>query len=103
MAEAADKDALWALLRAGEISGAKSGQARLSVKAVPSARDNHISIEDAPEGGQKLRIRVTAPPDKGKANKAIIALLAKALGIAKSNITLERGEISRDKVFLIDI
>ena len=48
-----------------------------------------------------LRIAVTAAPEKGKANRAIIALLSEALGVPKSAIELISGETSPQKRFLI--
>ena len=48
-----------------------------------------------------LKVAVTAPPDKGKANKAVVELLAKTLGVAKSNIELVAGTTSRDKTLAI--
>jgi len=44
-----------------------------------------------------LKISVTAPPDKGKANQAIIKLLSKALKIPQSSISIVSGETSRRK------
>ncbi len=49
-----------------------------------------------------LKARVTAVPEKGKANKALIALVAKSLGIAKSSIDLVSGDTSRKKILRID-
>jgi uncharacterized protein (TIGR00251 family) len=49
-----------------------------------------------------LRVAVTAPPEKGKANVAIQAVLALALSCKASQITLLSGETSRRKRFLID-
>ncbi|MBN1917446.1 MAG: YggU family protein [Verrucomicrobia bacterium] len=48
-----------------------------------------------------LKVSVTAPPDKGKANKAVVEVLARALGIAKSNVELTGGAASRGKTFAI--
>ncbi len=48
-----------------------------------------------------LRVAVTAAPEKGKANKAIIAELSNALGCPKSSIELVAGETSSLKRFLI--
>ena len=45
-----------------------------------------------------LKVYVTAPPDKGRANKAVIKLLAKTFKTARSGITLKSGEKSRTKV-----
>ncbi len=52
--------------------------------------------------GGPLKIKLTAPPVDGKANAALIAFLAKKLGIAKSLITILRGETSRRKSLKID-
>lgn len=48
-----------------------------------------------------LQVRIMAPPEGGKANKAIIALLAKTLDIAQSHITLVNGATARRKIFKI--
>jgi hypothetical protein len=48
-----------------------------------------------------LRVAVTAPPEKGKANLAIQSVLAEALGCKSNTITLLSGETSRKKRFLI--
>ena len=52
--------------------------------------------------GDVIQIRVTTPPEDGKANAAVQALLGKALGVAKSRLTLVRGATSRDKVFRLE-
>jgi uncharacterized protein YggU (UPF0235/DUF167 family) len=49
-----------------------------------------------------LRVYVTTVPEDGKANAAVQKLLAKALGVAKSRLTLIRGHTTRDKVFQVD-
>ena len=45
-----------------------------------------------------LSVRVTAPPVEGDANRAVAALLAEALGLRPSAITIVRGERGRDKL-----
>ena len=52
--------------------------------------------------GETIRVTVTVVPEDGKANAAVIKLLAKALGVAKSRLVLVRGATSRDKLFRID-
>ena len=47
--------------------------------------------------GDKLKIAVATPPVDGKANQAIIAFLAKTLGLSKSKLTIISGETSREK------
>ena len=49
-----------------------------------------------------VRIRVAAPPVEGKANRAVIAFLAKALGIRKNMIEIVAGERGLDKIISID-
>ena len=63
-----------------------------------SARDAIEGIDD--EGA--LRVRVTAAPADGAANKAVIKLLAKALGVPKSALTLVSGASSRHKRLRVD-
>jgi len=75
---------------------AKPG-AEIAVRVTPKASREKV----AEEGGQ-IRIWVTVPPEDGKANRAVQAALAKALGVAKTRLTLTRGGASRDKVFRLD-
>lgn len=71
--------------------------AEFTLRVTPRARRNTIIAE-----GDLIRVHVTAPPEDGKANAAVAKLLAKALGVAKSRLTLLRGLTSRDKVFRLD-
>jgi uncharacterized protein len=64
----------------------------------PRARRNEV-VE---QPGGVFRVRVTAAPEGGAANRAVIALLAEALGVAPSRIALVRGAASRDKLFRIE-
>jgi uncharacterized protein len=49
-----------------------------------------------------LRVAVTAPPEKGKANTAIQTVLADAIACSRSQITLVSGETARRKKFLVE-
>jgi len=69
----------------------------LHVRAQPGARRNGI----VGEAGGALKIAVTAPPDKGRANQALIDVLQEALGVKSSQIGLLSGFASRQKKFLI--
>jgi uncharacterized protein (TIGR00251 family) len=70
----------------------------VSLRVTPNASADRIEgTEQRDDGTAVLRIRVTAVPDRGKANAAVIALLAKALGIPKSSITLVSGVTARLK------
>lgn len=68
--------------------------ARLSLKVSPKASRTAITGW----AGEVLRVAVTAAPDKGKANAAVIALLAEALGVARSRISILRGETQPQKL-----
>ncbi len=47
--------------------------------------------------GERMKIRLTAPPVEGKANAHMMAFLAAAFGVAKSQVSLESGELNRQK------
>jgi uncharacterized protein (TIGR00251 family) len=69
----------------------------IAVHAQPGARRNAILGERA----GALRVAVTAPPEKGKANAAIAAFLAECLRCKSSQVGLLSGASSRQKRFLI--
>jgi len=69
----------------------------LPVRAQPGARKNEIRGE---QDGM-LKVSVTQPPEKGKANKALIALLSKSLSLRRSQLELIAGETSRQKQLLV--
>ncbi|MGA2796195.1 MAG: DUF167 domain-containing protein [Thermoguttaceae bacterium] len=69
----------------------------LPVRAQPGAKRNEIRGE---QDGM-LKVCVTQSPEKGKANKAVIELMAKSLGLRKSQFELISGETSHQKRFLI--
>ena len=71
---------------------------RLFVRVSPKAsRDRVEGVERDAAGRERLRIRVTAAPEKGEANQRVIELLAKALGIAKSQMAVRQGAHDRNK------
>jgi uncharacterized protein (TIGR00251 family) len=67
------------------------------VRAHPGARRNAIV---GAQGGA-LKVAVTAPPDKGRANDSIVLLLADSLGLKRSQVELVSGATSRAKKFLV--
>jgi uncharacterized protein len=67
----------------------------LHVRVQPKARANAVKGWH----GEALRVSVTAAPEDGKANRAVIELLAETFDIAPSSINLVRGAASRDKWF----
>ncbi len=66
----------------------------LALKATPKASRNEI----VGVRNHALIVKVTAAPDKGNANAAIIELIAKSLGVPKSAVELKSGATSRNKV-----
>ncbi len=70
----------------------------LPVRAKPGARRNELLDEHA----GALRVSVTAAPEQGKANDAIIAVLAENLNLRRSQISLLTGPTSKIKRFLIE-
>ncbi len=71
--------------------------AEIAVRVTPKASRNRVVRDE-----EVLRVYVTVVPEGGKANAAVQKLLAKALGLAKSRLSLIRGATSRDKVFRVD-
>ena len=66
---------------------------QIAVRLTPrSSRDAVLGVENG-----VYRIKVTAPPVDGRANKALIAFLAKALRVPKRAVSILSGETSRDK------
>ena len=70
---------------------------RFEVRVTPKAAANRIALD----AGGAIRVYVTTVPEGGKANAAVIALLAKAIGIPRSRLELLRGETSREKAFRV--
>lgn len=70
----------------------------------------HLQLKVAPEAarnaitgwmGDTLKLSVTAAPEKGKANEAVIDLLAKALDVPRSSIAVVRGQTSQQKLVAV--
>ncbi len=76
---------------------------RLSVRLTPNGgRDAIDGLEAGSDGECYLKARVSVAPEKGKANKALIALLSKSLGIPKSTLALVSGDTARKKILRIE-
>ena len=77
----------------------KGDKLLLNIKAVPGSSKNEFAgIKD-----DRLRVRIAAAPEDGKANDELIAFLAKQLGCAKREITLHSGEKSRIKTISLPV
>jgi uncharacterized protein len=78
------------------------GQVDVFVRVMPNASLDAVEGVVVRDDGQaRLAMRVRAVPEKGKANKAVVALLAKTLGLPKSALSVTSGETSRDKTVRI--
>jgi uncharacterized protein YggU (UPF0235/DUF167 family) len=78
------------------------GGAELRVRVTPNAAKDAVEGAGADASGQSfLKVRVRAVPEKGRANAAVEALLAKALGVPKSAVAVEKGETARIKTVRI--
>lgn len=76
---------------------------RAAVRLTPGAGDNRIDgIAAFADGKIMLKARVTAAPEKGKANAALIKLLSKNWGIPKSSMSVVSGRTDRNKSIQID-
>lgn len=71
--------------------------ALLAIKAVPGAKRDVI----AGPLGDRLKVRVSAPPEAGKANDAILSLLAGALGLKPRDLTVETGATNPEKTIRV--
>jgi len=67
------------------------------VRAQPRARKAGVQGEQA----GALKVAVSAPPEDGRANQALVEALATAFGVRRSQVELVSGPASRDKKFLV--
>jgi uncharacterized protein (TIGR00251 family) len=72
-------------------------QAKLNIRVQPGASKNMIS--GYTEG--VLNVKITTRPEKGKANESLIKYLSSLLGVPKSNISIQKGVTSRNKLIMI--
>lgn len=71
---------------------------RILIKAVPGAKKDEI----VGRLGDRLKVRVSAPPEGGKANLAICALIAAALGVKARNVRVVSGQSTAEKTIEVD-
>lgn len=76
---------------------------RLAVRLTPrGGRDAIDGVEILSDGRPVLKVRVRAAPSEGEANAALIALLARELGVSRSSVTLATGATARVKLLAIE-
>lgn len=83
--------------RGPDLSARALPGAEFALRVTPRAARNALTEENG-----ALRASVTAVPEDGRANRAVQDLLAEALGVAKTRLTLIRGATARDKLFRLD-
>ncbi|MEO1241014.1 MAG: DUF167 domain-containing protein [Pseudomonadota bacterium] len=72
------------------------------MRVSPGAAKNEIAgVWNGADGEARLAVKVTAPPDRGKANVGVIKLLASHLGLPKSSLSIMAGETSRLKTLRV--
>lgn len=86
---------------AAAIRALADGEGRLAVRATPNASADAILLP-SDSGSSELLVRTTATPEDGKANDAILRLLAEALGQPVSTLALLRGGSGRSKLVRIE-
>lgn len=75
----------------------------LRLRVTPGASTDRIGGRwNGPGDEIRLALRVTAPPDKGRANKVVVKLLAKTLGLPKSAVSITAGETDRLKTVALE-
>ncbi len=75
---------------------------RLLVKVVPGARRDEVGeVLDLPTG-PRLKVKVAAPPEDGRANDAVRSLIACRLNVAPRAVTLVAGHTSREKALHVE-
>lgn len=84
-------------------SATRDGAIQFAVRVSPRASRKGVEgIVREADGAKLLKVAVNAPPEDGKANKEVLALLAKTMGIAKSRLSLVSGETARKKVVRLE-
>lgn len=69
----------------------------LQIKIIPGVGKNQIIITK-----DEIKVKISAPPEKGKANLELIKFLSAQLGLPKSKITIAQGETQRTKLVVFD-
>jgi uncharacterized protein len=75
-----------------------SGPTRLRLRVSPGATSSRV----VGRHGDGWKVRVAPAPENGKANDAVVALLARTLGVARTEVTIVSGHTSRDKTVALE-
>ncbi|MDP3906236.1 DUF167 domain-containing protein [Novosphingobium sp.] len=82
---------------ADAIRALADGEGRLALRVTPGARVESVELGDG-----RVLVKVRVKPEDGKANAAVLELLADALGVATSRLRMLRGATGRDKLVQLD-
>ncbi|KAH8240209.1 hypothetical protein KR032_012175 [Drosophila birchii] len=82
---------------AGPITVDKTGNICIQILAKPGAKLNGITGI----GLEGVGVQIAAPPSEGEANAELVKFLSKVLGLRKSDVSLDKGSRSRNKIILI--
>ena len=82
---------------AAAIRALADSDGRLALRVTPGARVESVKLGDG-----VLLVKVRTAPEDGKANLAVLSLLASALGVATSRLQMLRGATGRDKLVQLD-
>ncbi|MBI5699624.1 YggU family protein [Candidatus Saganbacteria bacterium] len=69
----------------------------VKIRVVPNAKQNKIVEEK-----DRLKVYLSAPPVEGKANKALVELMAEHYHVKRSQVTILRGQKGREKLIEVD-
>jgi uncharacterized protein len=77
---------------------------KISVKVIPNAKQHEV-VDDVFDllGARILKVKVNQPPEDGRANKAVIEILADYFKVKKSAVSIISGETSRNKIIEIKL
>lgn len=75
-------------------------QKTIRLRVTPKASRNALKVEHD-EHGIRLRVYVTAVPENGKANKQVIKLVSKALGVGITKLEILQGATGKDKILKV--
>jgi uncharacterized protein YggU (UPF0235/DUF167 family) len=75
--------------------------ALIPVRVTPRAKVESMVLDASADGTPRLLVHLRAVPEDGKANAALCSMLARALGVPKSRVSVQRGATSREKLVAI--
>ncbi|XP_067642407.1 UPF0235 protein C15orf40 homolog [Eurosta solidaginis] len=82
----------------GPVNIDKSGNICIRILAKPGAKMNGITDI----GIEGVGVQIAAPPTEGEANAELVKYLSKVLGLRKSDVTLDKGSRSRNKLIVVN-